>query len=779
MPISYLNLGNNQLTSLGTFSGLSNCSLDLSGNRLTTLPSGLFDGVSLRTLDLRDNRLVDISSLADLTYTAEIDLSHNAVSDISPLANVAGLQRLDLSHNEIVDITPLAGLADLSWLDLSHNAIADVSSLVKNRTLGRGDTAYLHANPLSHSSISEDMPMLRGNGVIVFHVLLWPTDASAREGADFEFAVRLSSAVHDPVAAQWQVINRDSDDAGRFSSLLPNGLTTARGDMPLASGELTIPGGSTRTTVPVPGAIEDAADEKHETFVFALWPNANGFPNGVTLEAPESYQAQWSAGVGLIVDAAGPSHHIPLFVGRARESRQGFLRVINRGDRTPVHVEVRDHAGARYGPTTLSIQDGAVAHFNSADLEDGNFDKGLSRGVGTGTGDWHVKLWANDIEALAYMRTSDGFLTSIHDVVPRLPDGTYRVPTFNPASNINQVSMLRLVSQGSEVATIAISGVDDKGASPGDTVSFSLDPGSVRTLSAQDLESGNGLDGALGDGRGKWRLIVASDEPISVASLLESPTRHLTNLSTVPDNKERVEGGATKHHVPLFLSAADQHQRKSFVRVINSGDEAAAVRITAYDDSDRDYESMTLTVGAGEATHFNSDDIELGNANRGLSGVGAGEGDWRLELRSDAAVDVLAYIRHPDGFLTSMHDLVPLSAEGYAVPFFNPASNRRQASLLRVVNAGGDDAEVAIRGIDDQGVTRGSVSFAVPAGRSRTFSASDLEVGGDALTGTLGNGEGKWRLIVTSDRPIQVMSLLESPAGNLTNLSTAPVAEAP
>ena len=34
-----------------------------------------------------------------------------------------------------------------------------------------------------------------------------------------------------------------------------------------------------------------------------------------------------------------------------------------------------------------------------------------------------------------------------------------------------------------------------------------------------------------------------------------------------------------------------------------------------------------------------------------------------------------------------------------------------------------------------------------------------------------GTGKGKWRLSVSADRPIQVMSLLELPTGHLTNLS--------
>ena len=41
--------------------------------------------------------------------------------------------------------------------------------------------------------------------------------------------------------------------------------------------------------------------------------------------------------------------------------------------------------------------------------------------------------------------------------------------------------------------------------------------------------------------------------------------------------------------------------------------------------------------------------------------------------------------------------------------------------------------------------------------------------------GRLGDGLGKWRLNIRSTADIQVMSLLSSPTGHLTNLSTAPV----
>ena len=77
-------------------------------------------------------------------------------------------------------------------------------------------------------------------------------------------------------------------------------------------------------------------------------------------------------------------------------------------------------------------------------------------------------------------------------------------------------------------------------------------------------------------------------------------------------------------------------------------------------------------------------------------------------------------------------------------------------------------------GIDDHGNSPGSdVALSIPAGGARMLTASQLESGGNELQGNLGNGVGKWRLVVDSNQPMLVMSLLASTTGHLTNLSTA------
>ena len=69
------------------------------------------------------------------------------------------------------------------------------------------------------------------------------------------------------------------------------------------------------------------------------------------------------------------------------------------------------------------------------------------------------------------------------------------------------------------------------------------------------------LSGALGDGAGKWRLVVRSDQALQVMSLVSGPAGSLYNLSTAPGGAATGtltddDGAASEvHHLPLFVPA--------------------------------------------------------------------------------------------------------------------------------------------------------------------------------------------------------------------------------
>ena len=264
----------------------------------------------------------------------------------------------------------------------------------------------------------------------------------------------------------------------------------------------------------------------------------------------------------------------------------------------------------------------------------------------------------------------------------------------------------------------------------------------------------------------------------------------LTGDATVRDNrrvlletKSRVANfrqstaPQTNSHTLPFLPPASNVNRAGFARIINYSNRAGTVNITAIDDDGQRFGPESLSLGASEAAHFNSSDLEDGNPDKGLpDGVGTGNGNWRLELTTDLEIEALAYIRTVDGFVTNMHEVAVETREGsnsYYVPFVNPGKNRTQESRLRLINPGSSSAIIEITGLDDDGQAPllGTVGITLGAGKSRIVSAYQLENGGRGISGRLGAGEGKWRLLVSADREIQVMSLLTLPTGHLTNLS--------
>ena len=266
---------------------------------------------------------------------------------------------------------------------------------------------------------------------------------------------------------------------------------------------------------------------------------------------------------------ARQQHTLPL-VRSADAPQQGFVRIINRSGRAgTVHIHGIDDSGRRAGPLTLDLGAEATAHFNSRDLEQGNSAKGLSgRSLGDGEGDWRLELTSElDIVPLAYLRTSDGFLTSMHDVVraeyvrgdnPGVSDRmVHRVRFFNPGSNRDKVSWLRVINTAGIKNTVTITGVDDDGKPGESEVRITLPAYRAGRVTAEELEKGvassttiERLEGRLGDGTGKWQLTVSGEQPphrvgerpIQVMSLLWSG-KNLTNLSAVGDGNDSNRGG--------------------------------------------------------------------------------------------------------------------------------------------------------------------------------------------------------------------------------------------
>ncbi|MGB5926057.1 MAG: leucine-rich repeat domain-containing protein [Dehalococcoidia bacterium] len=170
--LTVLELNSNQISDISPLASLTNLTewLGLGNNQISDI-SPLANLTSLTGLALSINQISDISPLANLTNLTEfLTLNGNQISDISPLASLTNLTELGLEWNQISDISSLANLTNLTQVWLRANQISDIEPLVNNPGLSEGDTVYLTANPLSHTSINTYIPQLEARGVIVSYI---------------------------------------------------------------------------------------------------------------------------------------------------------------------------------------------------------------------------------------------------------------------------------------------------------------------------------------------------------------------------------------------------------------------------------------------------------------------------------------------------------------------------------------------------------------------------------------------------------------------------------
>ena len=447
-------------------------------------------------------------------------------------------------------------------------------------------------------------------------------------------------------------------------------------------------------------------------------------------------------------------------------SSEGYAGVVRIESRSAVPGEVRvvavDDAGQRVEAGRLTLHARTAVEFEMAAMESGDASLGLA-GTGRGEGDWRLELSTDlDIEARAYAR-SEGFATALHDAT--LLSGEVELPLFHPGGDARR-SVLRLANAGSEPAAVSVRGVDDAGRATG-PVTVDLGAWEARGYAAEELESGSaaGLSGSLGDGDGKWRLMLEMERGSAYAlNLLLDGSG---TVSSVPGGMSR--GSGVVHRVPLFPSAAAGSGRRGVVRVVNRSAAAAEVSIEAFDATDRAYEELRLALEAESAAEFDSMDLEQGNAEKGLEGsTGSGEGAWWLDLASESDIEVLSYVDGATGPLSAVRGTAGVETETgmrYEVVLLSG-----EASELRLLNAGRETVDVRVSGTDDAGSPGGEVQLTLAPWAARTLTTTALAEG-SGVRGALGAGKGSWRLRLETDGEIDVLSLVRGAGGKLSDVS--------
>ncbi len=497
--LQYLSLHNNQLTALpeGVFNGLTSLQyLSLHNNQLTAfaLPEGVFDGLtSLHTLVLDGNPLaLDGNQLAELP---------EGVFD-----RLTSLQTLSLGGNQLAELPEgvFDRLTSLQTLSLGDNQLAELPEGVFDR-LTSLQTLVLDGNQLA------ELPEGVFDGLTSLHTLVLDENQLAE----------LPEGVFDRLTSL-QTLSLGSNQLAELPEGVFDRLTSLQ-TLSLGSNQLAeLPEGA------FDGLTSLESLNLCDNHLVALTPDTplfagvrNVYLAGQT-EPPELPATRLAAAVPLLVSASD-------------SMRQGFVRIINESDQSGcVRILAFDDGGTAANPVEIQLGANQALHFNAGDLENGNAAKGINAGIGRPVrGDWRLGIeTALSVRVLSYIRTNDGFLTAMHDLLPRDAEGRLAVQFFNPAKNTGRVSGVRLVNTGANAESISIEGVDDQGESAG-PAALTLAARQSRTLSASDLENGaQGLTGTLGKGAGKWRLFITAGRSVVGVSLLDSASGHLSNLST-------------------------------------------------------------------------------------------------------------------------------------------------------------------------------------------------------------------------------------------------------
>ena len=766
-------LDSNQLTTLpaGVFDGLIAGFLTLADNQLTTLPAGVFDGLSATSLNLADNQLTALPAdvFDGLTSLNGLSLADNQLTTL-PAGVFDGLTRLrnlDLRRNHLVGLTR----NDPVFAGLSSEVVIRLEGQIDPNDLAVCDRTPQVRDAILTALEADDCAAVDSGLASIGFLDLASKQLTALRSGDFDGLTSLAR------------LRLDSNQLTTLPAGVFDGLTRL-GRLWLHDNQLT--------TLPA-GVFDGLTELRHldlrrnhlmdlhradrmfdSLYLSPLLDGQTPSPGYRNFcdRTPQVRDAIWQA-----LEEAGVSRRAwgPACAGSYSDGMAGIARLNfwNDGLRT---LRAEDFAGL------TGLQELLLNVNQLASLPAGVFD-GL-------TGLQVLDLAQNRLTTLP-AGVFDG-LTSLHTL-----DLGHNQLTALPAGVFDGLTSLQELYLHENQLTALPAGVFD-----GLT--------SLRSL----LLFGSQL-AALPDGvfdgltnlqtlslRGNWLTTLADDVFDDLASLqsLDLRDNRLTGLTRNDPlfagfsgevdiqlggqaGTNRGAGGASQPGVrlaaavPLMLSASDA-TRQGFVRIVNESRESGSVRVSAFDDGGYAPDPIEIRLGAGQTVQFNSNDLENGNANKGVEGVGTPvQGDWRLDVETVLAVRVLSFVRHGDGFPTAMHDVLSRGADGRLVAHtFNPGRNRNQASRLRLVNTGENAARVRVEGVDDQGGDAGPVTLTLAAGESRTLSAFDLENGAQGLTGALGGGAGKWRLFIDAGDSVVGMSLLESVSGHLTNMSSDGVA---
>ena len=361
---------------------------------------------------------------------------------------------------------------------------------------------------------------------------------------------------------------------------------------------------------------------------------------------------------------------------------------------------------------------------------------------------------------------------------------THHVPFFPSTSRAeNNKGLLRIVNVDSTDSEVTIKAFDDDGEEFG-RITFNVSAGHTISLDAADLENGNeskGLNQGLGTGTGDWRLTLSSTTKIDALVYMTAGEALYSTLHDV------IEPTDDEYWIPL-VPGNGELSTGSYLRLTNLNDQVVDVTIRGRDDSGVLGDQVSLSLDSHHSRWLSIADLEAGE---GVDGkLGDLDGNWRLTVRANAPIQVMAFVSNDSEVLSNLSSVhraysMPTDENEIAVvdsrTAWLPGTASDRDAFLRVINRSDRSSQVTISAQDESETTFDDLSLTLDSFEAVHLSASDLEQGNSskALTGSLGAGQGNWRLTAASDLNFEIASYVRSPDATLASLvAVAPMRHA-
>ena len=683
--------------------------LNLVRGKITNL-SPISDISSLEELNLGSHRIRDLTPISGLVGLWTLSAFGNPVSDLAPLVGLQSLRELTLNDTQITDLSPLLGLPSLEYLSVVRAPIRDLPYWPPSASLR---TLYIGGNGVRDLSPLTSLKTLTSLGL------------SEMDLRDFDFTPlrRLPSLntlnlgfsyvdledlpevrnltdllLRNSIIDGWSSLANHSslrylyiDGTGLQNlEIIPSSVLASLWDIGLDANRLT----------EIEPLLSNGGQLRWVSLLFNPWLSRKAVEVDIPALRARGVHVEYDTPAADAPDAAfvgDPALRLALTRTLIGYDGYGGGYIYDAAVPAGQLAEVRSLGLSKKGIASLQGMEHATSLTNlwlsDNDVSDISPLTDLPLNAlaldGNPVGDLGPLL---EMEDLIYLALDNA---SLHEVPP-LPQRLLRY-LFLADNSITDLGPLAWVGQSMAFMHLDLSG---------NSIS-SLRPltGYIHFLHVND----NAVDDLAGlTVTGLRELHIRNNALRDISPLLDATSLWMLDAKRNPLGEEaltvaetlRKRGAAVLTGEPVpFLPAAGV-VREGLVRIVNRGGEGGTVFIEAWDDAGVRFGPVRLRMDGQSAVHFTSTDLQSGKPSLGLAGIGPPTtGDWRLALTSPLDIEVLAYVRTADGFLTPMHDV----AADATLPTLNPGSNSTRRSVLRLVNRDVERAQVVVGGYDDRG----------------------------------------------------------------------------